>query len=199
MPVRSARPLLLVVFAACGPSSTAPVEAPAPVEASVPPKPARFERPTGRGFRWVELEHADPDLDVRVAEHARIAREELGLLPIVHIATQWNTGGRLRLHKDAPEVHRALEGIYLIEIRTEEPDCAEDPCRNAWAAVDRMCMTWAPALHIVDARGRPGGLSATAGKSGPRTAQQNAEMLAAFRQAHDEGKRQSCLALHAQR
>src|SRR5689334_15737121 len=107
-PMSAAFPMLaLVLLAACG------EHPPAPPEAAAPSASASVEAPSAPPFRWVVLEQAAPDLDARVAEHARVARAE-ALLPTVHLSTTWNTGGTLRQHKDHPEVKRALEGIYLI-------------------------------------------------------------------------------------
>ncbi len=182
---------------ACGLLVACSDEAPAPLGASAPPS-SSVEAPPAPLFRYVMLEQDAKDLDERVAEHARIARAE-SLIPIVHLSTVWNTGGRLRKHKDDPEVQQALRGVYLIDIDFPSADECTGTCPNAWADVGLLCSTWAQTLYVVDERGRPGAPSATPGKNGPESAAENAEMIAAFRRLYDRGDRERCMGLRHSR
>jgi hypothetical protein len=124
-----------------------------------------------------------PDLDALVAHHARTA-VSLGLKPIVHIRTHWNSGISLRMHRGERRVQHALRAWYLIEIDMED---YSEATSNRWGRLDILC-GYAQTLHAVAADGSLSPPSATPGKFGPQTAAENALMLESFRKLSDESE-----------
>lgn len=169
--------MLLVLIAACGRDEDT-FEAPATqsgvVTATSPIIPTPHPEPT---HEHVILSSTRPDLDRAVADHARRARAR-GLVPVVHIATPWNSGRTLAKYSEDAEVVNALEGLYLIEIDYADI-CLEGAC-GRWAT-DVLCGTFAQTLYEVGRDGAPTDLSASPGKSGPETAKENGAMLEEFK------------------
>lgn len=131
----------------------------------------------GPRHAYVVLSSTQPDLDWAVADHARRARA-LGLIPIVHMATMWNSGLRLAPLIDDPLVVAAREGLYLVEISYNDV-CLAGGC-GRWAT-DVLCGTFAQTLYEVGPNGAQTDLRASPGKYGPETAEENAAMLRAFK------------------
>ena len=168
---RGLRAALVALLCACAPEA-------ASWQRDTPRAP---ERPS-TASRWVIASAQRPDLDAFVARQARQARA-LGLRPIVHVRTDWNTGIYLREHRLHPAVVEALRGFFLIEIDWDST-CLERDCPSVWGS-GGYCVSWAQALHAVGPDGKPAPPSATPGKFGPRTAEENAAMLDDYRDLLD--------------
>lgn len=136
--------------------------------------------------RWAIASAQRPDLDAFVARRARDARA-MGLRPIVHVRTYWNTGLYLREHMLDPAVVEALRGFYLLEIDWDQA-CLERECPGVWGSLE-FCGSWAQALHAVGPDGKPALPSASPGKFGPETAEENAAMLDDYRDLLDRWNR----------
>ena len=147
-----------------------------------------WQRPSATS-RWAIASAEQPDLDRFVARRARDARA-MGLRPIVHIRTYWNTGVFLREHMEDPAVVEALRGFYLIEIDFDQT-CLERDCPSVWGS-EGLCGSWAQTFHAVGLDGKPATPSASPGKFGPQTAEENAAMLDDYRALLDRAERDVC-------